>query len=508
MKEKVLLILILCLAFFLRIYNVDSVPPGLYQDEPPLGNNAYSLLKTGRGEFGNLLFFESFSDPRMPVYVYSAAASISIFGKTDFALRFPSVLAGTLTVLFLYFFIKELVYLDKKLQIFYKERLPLLSTFILSALPWHIQFSRVGFEATEALFFFLLGNYLFIKFVINKRSIYLLLFAIFIALSAYSYNAYRVIALLNFVIPTFYLFWIKQEFRKKIITSYLLFGALMFPLIVFSLSQGGEKRFLETSAFSELKQSSLLGRVFEYPTLLIKNYLSYFSLNFLFIQGDGIGRHQMPNFGPLLKWQLPFFLLGFYAFLRNKLSVSRKIIFFFIIISPVSAAFTVPSPHALRSLSLSVPFSVIIAFGMLFLFEKLKRHRKIFLTTLSTLVIVVIFEFAFYFHYYYVHYPQVNLLDWGGSYKEMIMEANKISSNYDEIIIDKNLSFFPDYARWYAPNLKFSPVDTSWEKPKDWVNKKVLYIRPYYGRKSGGAIIKNIYLPNKFHDIFSQFWSV
>lgn len=505
MRDKILLIIIVSLAFFLRIYNVTQVPPGLYQDEPPLGNNAYSLLKTGKGEFGDSLFFESFSDPRMPVYVYSTEVSIALFGKNDFAIRFPSVLAGTLTVFILYFFVKNMVLLDKNLNVFYKKWLPLLSSFILAFLPWHVQFSRAGFEATEGLFFFLLGNYLLLKFIQNKRAIYLFLFSLSIALSAYSYNAYRVIAVLNFVLPTIYLFWNNSKLRKIIIFSYVFLIVIALPIIIFSFTEGGEKRFLMTSAFSELKQDSFLGKMLEYPALFVKNYVSYFSFNFLLSQGDGIGRHQMPNFGLIFKWQLLPLLLGIYFLAKNKLSISVKIIFFLAFISPIAASLTVPSPHSLRSLSLCVPLVVIISFGILYIFEKLKRYYKIILITIF---LVAGFEFAFYEHYYFVHYPQVNLLDWGGSYKEIVQEANKISTGFDEIVVDPNLSFLPDYARWYAPYLKFSVVGSDWKKPKNWADKKILYIRPYYGEIQEYKLIKNIYLPNKFHDIFSQFWSV
>ena len=47
-KELLLIIAIVVLASFLRLYKLDSFPIGLYSDETSLGYNAYSLLKIGR----------------------------------------------------------------------------------------------------------------------------------------------------------------------------------------------------------------------------------------------------------------------------------------------------------------------------------------------------------------------------------------------------------------------------------------------------------------------------
>jgi len=47
---KVILVLIIALAFFLRFYKVTSIPPSLNWDETSIAYNAYSILKTGKDE--------------------------------------------------------------------------------------------------------------------------------------------------------------------------------------------------------------------------------------------------------------------------------------------------------------------------------------------------------------------------------------------------------------------------------------------------------------------------
>ena len=46
-SKKILLILILVIAVFFRLYNFKNLPPGLYGDEAMNGNNAEEAAATG-----------------------------------------------------------------------------------------------------------------------------------------------------------------------------------------------------------------------------------------------------------------------------------------------------------------------------------------------------------------------------------------------------------------------------------------------------------------------------
>src|ERR1035437_1701780 len=104
----ILLFGVILLGAVLRFYNVSNNPPGLYTDEVSIGLNAYDILKTGKDQYGYSypLAFKSFGDYKMPVYVYLVSLSMVFFGKTEFAVRFPSALAGTLTILVVFLLFK------------------------------------------------------------------------------------------------------------------------------------------------------------------------------------------------------------------------------------------------------------------------------------------------------------------------------------------------------------------------------------------------------------------
>ena len=160
-----LLCAILLLALFLRFYQITTNPPGLYIDEVSIGLNAYDILTTGKDQYGTPypLAFQSFGDYKMPVYIYLVSGSIALFGKTELAIRFPSAFFGTLTVLAIFLLMRELLQVDKKLKPF---ALPaaLGSALLFAILPWHLQFSRGGFEVCVALCFYLFGLFFGIRY--------------------------------------------------------------------------------------------------------------------------------------------------------------------------------------------------------------------------------------------------------------------------------------------------------------------------------------------------------
>ena len=127
----IIIFLILSIAFLLRFYKLGEIPAGFYQDESAIGYNAYSVMETGKDEHGQTfpLYFKSFGDYKLPVYIYLTALSVQTFGLNEFAVRFPSALFGFLTVVVFYFFVKELTR---------NKPLSIISTAFLAISPWHL----------------------------------------------------------------------------------------------------------------------------------------------------------------------------------------------------------------------------------------------------------------------------------------------------------------------------------------------------------------------------------
>lgn len=509
MKFEILLLsIILFIATFFRVYHVDTNPPGLYVDEVSIGYNAYKILTTGRDEYGEQfpLFFKSFGDYKMPLYIYSVSASMVIFGKSEFAIRFPAILSGILSVLVLYFFLKELIFLDKKRYYdTYIQWIPYLVAFLLAISSWHLQFSRAGFEVTLACFLFLLGSLLMTLFWKTQRVSFLYVSFFLYVLTVYSYHIFRIIAPVTIVFLSFVIYkkFLKQ--RKSLLLSLVAFFLISLPLLLFSFSSHGSERFAQTSSFAEYKVDSLMDKFKTYPIVYLRNYLSFFSLDFLFTFGDGNGRHQVPGFGLLYRWQLPFLILGVIYLLKKKKSLLKNVVFFLLFVSPVAAAVARPSPQSLRDLLMVFPLMVITAFGFIYLIEIFIKNKKI---VFLLVLVVVIFEFSMYLHIYFQHYPKVNINDWDAGYKQIIQDAKKYEDKYEIIVVDSNFNLANIYFLFYNEKMKPYFVNTSWKKPKLWTGKKVLLIRKFYEVNKSDKIIHNVYLPNSNKDIVSQFWDL
>ncbi len=506
----ILLLLIFFLAGILRFYDISNNPPGLYIDEVSIGNNAYSILKTGKDENGQNfpLFFRSFGDYKMPLYIYSVAFSMSIFGKNELAVRFPSALAGTLTVLVLYFLLKELLELDKSKFLGKRTKyLPIVSALFLAISIWHIQFSRAGFEVNLGVFFFLFASLLSALYLKKRNFTYLLTGILFYIFAIYTYHVFRFVSPVTMVSLFSAIFWKIPRERIKLASLGLFCILLMLPILEFSLTANGLSRFSQASAFVEYSAPSLLQKIKIYPMVFLKNYFSYFSFDYLFSFGDGIGRHQIPDFGLLPIWQFPLVLVGLYALIKKKKSYLKYFILGILIFSPVIASIARPSPHSLRNLLSVIPFITLSSIGIIFLLNKTKKWYKLSFILLS---IIATYYFLLYLNFYYTLYPKTNILDWGGGYKQVVEEASSLDKKYFKIVIDEKLNNSMLYFNFYNSSIspKSKLIKENWKKPKEWGNKPVLYIRPYYGRSSTSTLIKNIFLPNQNHDIFAQFWGI
>src|SRR3989344_5269505 len=165
MKLNWKLLLIILFADYLRLYQLGNVPPSLDWDEVSLAYNAKALLETGKDEYGNSwpITIRSFNDYKPALYTYILIPSIAVFGESNFAIRLPSALLGTLTVLMTYLLGVELF--SNKNDSLYTPRKPiaLVASLLLTISPWHAHFSRVAFEANIGLSFFIAGMYFFLK---------------------------------------------------------------------------------------------------------------------------------------------------------------------------------------------------------------------------------------------------------------------------------------------------------------------------------------------------------
>lgn len=459
-NTKLVLILILLSAAFLRFFNLSTNPPGLYWDEAAFGYDAFSIIKTGHDHHGRYLplFFESFGDWKLPGYFYLLVPSITVFGLTEFAVRFPSALFGSLSVLLIYLFIKS----GTK-----NTKLALCAAFILSISSWHIQFSRAGFEATVALFVTLLATFLFCKSQDYKNAKMLFTSAVLFALSQYVYHAYRLFTpLLVLGLGAIYINELSKN-KKSTFFAALIFAIVSLPILNFSFSPEGKTRASSQTAFQKegFKEAKLnfdqlskppfrflSGKIYKEPVyysqIALENYLDHFSPVFLFFRGDQVGRHSQVDIGQLHIFELVLILIG--IFLLNSIKNSKlvKLIIFWLIISPIPAIFVTPSPHANRALQMVIPLTILGALG----FNKILSLKFKLIPIVFGIWMFTVF--MIYLHLLFIHYPKKFAANWQDGNRQMVQELSKVDPGYSKVYLANTDPIIYMYVLFYK---KYDP---------------------------------------------------
>lgn len=306
----VLLTGILLGSFFVRIYKNTEIPSGFFADEASINYNAYSILETGKDEFGiNFpILFQSFGNFRPGISIYASIPSIFIFGLNEFSSRLTPALVGTFTVFIIYFLGREL---------FSSSLIGLFSAFFLAISPWHIHFSRIGMENIYLPFFICIGLFLFLKGVRKNKNYLIALSFISFGLALYTYvPAYFLIPL--FIIIITFVYWKNiLPIWKPYLIGLICFFIIAAPVIM-GIRQGKTlARFKDLNSTQHHSANDIL--------FAMKNtYIDHFSIDFLFAKGDiGFKNHFISRFsvgevGELYWFQLPLILLGIlYAYVKN-----------------------------------------------------------------------------------------------------------------------------------------------------------------------------------------------
>lgn len=444
-KILILLFLITFLGGLLRFRDITTNPPNLNTDEAAIGYNAYSILKTGRDEYGQFLplAFRSFDDYKPPLYIYLTVPSVAVFGLNEFAVRFPSALLGVLAIITTYF-------LTKKLLGHWVTGL--LAAFLLAISPWHIQFTRTAYETGSNTFFTSLGLLLFLKGLQKKW--YWILAGIVFGLQMYLYQASKVF------VPLFVFCLLAIYFRKVAWRQFFFFLApfvlLLFPLGVQTLSSTGMLRIQGTSIFHDPKsvdrradylhvdwlrndnKSVLLFHPEQivYSQDILVGYLSHFRPDFLLASRNDPKVTYVPEAGLIPLWTFPFLLAGFYCLFRQKNKIPVLILTSWVLISPIPASITTGVPSAIRTAIFLPSWQIITAFGLVCFYSEIRKsHSRLVPAIVGANILLAVWFFSFYTHMLFIHSPVVYAQNWYSNYKKFVKDSLLISGKYQKIVV-------------------------------------------------------------------------
>lgn len=410
-----------------RIFNLDRLPSGFFGDEAALVYNGWSLLETGRDEWGDFLplTLRSFDDYKPAVYAYFTIPFILLFGLSYEAARFPAALAGALLPALVFLLLYDASSRKKQVVAF-------ITGLVIAITPWHWEVSRTAIESGVALTLSVAAFVCLKRFPLelysqvhkkgkaffSKRFLYefglLVLVSTLLFLVLYTYHTARVI------VPSLVIVGLLSGFFARSKEHILIAAVFTFFGLYLAITASGA-RYQQISLFADpsvgAKQQESIFRAGQSGVSILetrmyhnklwswvytygKSYIKNSSLEYLFIGGAQPIRASIPETGQFLLFFLPFFLFGLAWSIRTIDSTTTWLFAWFFIAPALASLTTAEIPHVYRTLFLLIPVAYFIAQGLaagffgaqyvlVYLLDQLKLQSKNYsVGTISKILLV------------------------------------------------------------------------------------------------------------------------
>jgi len=429
MKTKIIiLVIVLSLAAFLRLFQLDELPSILNRDEAALAYNAYLLAENGKDEWQQIwpLTFKSFGDYKLPGYIYTLALLFKLLPLSDFAVRLPSALSGVLLVLVAYKFAV------KVLRVQFAAAM--IMSLLVAVLPIFTFYSRIAFEANMALFLLVASLYFMLKDKAND-----LLAVLLLVTAIATYNT--PLLLLPFFVPMIIAWRIKKPVKNYL---YLVLAMCALGIISFMILRNLQSQKSGITIFADpttwvkfamhrekmqgIAQKLFANQYVFYAQMIFFNVINMFDLDFLVRFGGSHPWHSVPFFGHMfytvyfLSLAMLVDILGelFFKAKEWKKRVLKKehlLVLYLLFVALAPSVVTVDSPHATRSLLF---FFILVCLTTLFVNRLLEVFAKRKDLVLMIVFVLLAVEASVYHYRYFSDYPNQQSKATWVEYKELI----------------------------------------------------------------------------------------
>jgi len=475
MKNKkfltaLLLTAIIALGFFLRTYNIDNAPPGIYPDEAVNGEDALRAL-----EMGEFQWFYPANNGREGLFMNLIAFLFYFFGASPLTLKLPAIIFGTLTILGTYLLSKEL---------FRKERIALIAAFLTSVGFWAINFNRISFRANMLPFVLVFTFYFIFKGLRTKKYLDFALGGLIFGIGMHTYIAFRIAPLILFAALISFILT-RPNFLKnywKAMLTFFLFSIVSAAPMFYTFYTHPEYLESRSASISVLSPEVNEGKPVQ--TLLKSLGLSLIKYNFV---GDMNWRHNYPPY-PILDTVTGIgFLFGiiyslyrllklFWLRLKEKIRNTEMdshvllISWFFVMLIPEFMT-AEGLPHALRAIGGFPAVFILSALTFDYLIERSQNKTPLFKKINYSLIIAILI-FVGIFNSLKYHVFWANKVETARSFERILMDVSDylktVPPQTEKFIIAENMQRIPiKVFNWSMPNLSyFHPSEITKINPK------------------------------------------
>jgi 4-amino-4-deoxy-L-arabinose transferase-like glycosyltransferase len=329
------IVAIMLLAWFLRLYQLNLLPPGMYYDE---GYNGRIARDIERGTSRPIYI----QDGEEPLLLYLGGGLFALAGEKTWSLRLAAVVLGLLLIPALYFAARALFPR--------KELLALVAAFIGATLYWAITLNRVTWQP-DALPGILALSAGALAVAYSSRSLKWSIGAgLLLGLTFYTYVAARLWPLI-LIIWVAYLFVIHRgealaRWRLGLVYAVIAF-AVVSPLAFFFFQD--PRGFFARS--TDVLQLGSLGA----------NTL--FTAGMIFVTGDMNPRDNLPGRPLLDPFLALLFIVGLVVSLRRWKQPSYFLLILWLIVMLVPSALTEDAPNYRRTTGAMPALALLCAIG-------------------------------------------------------------------------------------------------------------------------------------------------
>ena len=492
--EKLVLILILVIAAFFRLYQLDSIPPGIYPDEAVNGNNALEVLDTGKPQ----VFYPD-NNGREGLFINLTALSFKIFGVNIWSFKLVAVLAGILGIWALYLLAKEM----------FSWQIGAISSFLMAISFWHVNFSRTHFRAILAPMLITFTIYFLWKGLKGKQLLNFMWSGIFLGLGLYTYLAFRVTPLILILGLWAYWQFIKKDFDREQYNharKHIFHGAILL-LIAATLVA------LPLGAYYWVHPEDFLGRTSQISVFSSDQFWKQLGTNILQtlgifnFEGDHNWRHNFSG-RPILLWPVGvLFAAGFFRsilkFFKHRkdhghFSAVQTILlsWFFIGLAPIFLS-SEGLPHALRAILVAPVVFLFAGEGAWWFFSWLKNwygardkhpHEAVLVSSLVMTIFMGSLGLAEYRKYFIDWAQNPNTASaFNQNYREIGEEINKLPKTVRKYVVVHAEGVLVDGISIPAQTVMFITQTYSKELQKE---KNLFYLTPEEFEKQKSTIIR------------------
>jgi len=332
-KHWALLVLIIGVGFYARVWGYRTVPSGLNQDEAENGVEAMSLYRYGvdRNGVSFPTRFISWGSGTDALYAYTLIPLIAVVGLTPTVVRLPMLVFGILSLPLVY-------YIGQKLR---GRDFGLLAMFLLAISPWHIVISRRAHETDLFPFLFLLGFACLLKTEVTNHWFALACFVLGVSLYAY-WTAYLIVPLFALIaIPSLYA--ASRVSFKDLVAGIFLLMVLAAPAALYMIINmldlpSIHLGLLTIPRFPSVSRINTEVAVLQPAPLqhFLQNVAGFFGMIIVQSNGPIVGTSTGYPYGYLYRFTFPLILAGAVVFFKStKDVIARRLLLAWLVATAV-----------------------------------------------------------------------------------------------------------------------------------------------------------------------------